>query len=379
MTERGNDWRNAMDGESNPQPAPEKKRGNVAPNTLGRNRAKRKGLTDDGRRRQVEVPGVGGTPSPAVETEVSSPVADGEPTTDARDIMSCRRDAPCRPPDWRWQRAIYNWPKGRPPKCLRDDQHIAGARRFEKTLSRCGNNADRSRLAEKHPQMHEAYRLYAATNQDMRCEIEARILAGEPFSEIDDKAALPAGTAECFESCFFNVADRLEYRGYIHSVVLGSPLHETSDCGSLWKLYGYQFGPRVVDQLVYGFLGQSRPETPEQIAAWWNADLHSTMNVQAALAARMMGFETLADAKRIFRLYAQLQAQQRANDKKGPAEPLIPDNYEENINTFVKSLPWTQDENGELKIKPGMAFPQELDDLAESDEPENRFVWRLVK
>lgn len=92
-----------------------------------------------------------------------------------------------------------------------------------------------------------AYKLFAdPAYQLLTREVELRVLAGQPASEIGDLVGLPVGIVELYERIGFDVRDRLDCMPYIYSMAIGE---EPTSQAALKKL-AYCIGPSVVDILM---------------------------------------------------------------------------------------------------------------------------------
>ena len=134
------------------------------------------------------------------------------------------------------------------------DEHIQEARDFQLLLADA-SEAGLEYMAEWMPGMFTAHSLYHGGPDPVRFEVDARILAKEPFDSIAKKCHLSVPAITAYEALFFNVLDRLEATSYIAHTVIGPKLHEgltPSDIDVLWKFYGYHGGSLVLDRLNYG-------------------------------------------------------------------------------------------------------------------------------
>ncbi len=163
-----------------------------------------------------------------------------------------------------------------------------------------------------------------------RWAVEARLLAGEPIEAIARKTALTPRAVATFEALFFNVADRLENRGYI--IHIGVGLYTTPrepDPGLAWRLFGLLGGPVVLDALIDGDYGS--PDRPEDERAL------DELRLKVAVALKLLPIDATT-APRLIRLYLRLrQAELAAEGARRAAEDVLP-----NIRTMLEELPWIQ-------------------------------------
>ncbi len=142
-----------------------------------------------------------------------------------------------------------------------------------------------------YPHLFEAEQIFIREKQLVRYEIEARLLASETSERISHRFGVDAAIVTWYEKLFFNVLDRLDDRGYIAQRVMGESLHAgltERDHDLLWKLYGYIGGEAVLDAVIYKGFSQSRPETPDEVEAFFADQLQSNSALKAMLAMRTM-------------------------------------------------------------------------------------------
>jgi len=248
-----------------------------------------------------------------------------------------RENNPQRPVDWRWQLAgellgvAYNY------RMRGKDADVKLCRRFRKALDAVRHPGERLRLLTLYPDMYEAWSLYAASDDvQLRWELEARILAGESFESIATKLAMPLEAVRLYESCFFHVTDRLQSPSYITQVVFGRSIHSglhAREYDLLWKMYGYWGGPLVLDQLVFRFAKQQRPESVESVRGFWSDDLANTMRLNAAIAARVAPI-TEDTYEAIINTYLKMVAAEK-NAGNTPNEGILT-----NIQSMLVNIPW---------------------------------------
>ncbi len=182
----------------------------------------------------------------------------------------------------------------------RDDPWICQAARFKRDHDNCREDMDWYTLADKYPDMTWAYDIAFNDNQGvgnpLRSEVEARILAREPFERIARRASTSPGVIEAFEAVFFHVTDRLDDEAFVIHQVLGPGIYQgfrADDYDLVWKLFGYRCGPVVLDVLV-GVVGPAgRPEGPDEVRAALADLTRDGLRRQALLAVttlRLNGF-----------------------------------------------------------------------------------------
>ena len=174
------------------------------------------------------------------------------PLPDPVDIswyMELRPSSFCRRVDWRWRVASRLSQGATVPRSW-VDQRIVAARAFQSLLIDA-NETDLESLSAAAPGLFAAHSLYRRGPDLVRFEVEARILAREPFDSIARKCCLTSRAIAAYEALFFNVLDRLDSTSYITHTVIGPKLHyglKPSDIDVLWKFYGYHGGSHVLDR-----------------------------------------------------------------------------------------------------------------------------------
>jgi len=207
-------------------------------------------------------------------------------------LMQLRRDAPCRPPNWRHQLAveISRHPDPRVVKRLRgwaDDWVV-------KWLEH-----DKRHLAPEHP-LTQARDLVKPARMRQRIEVEARLLAGQSSAAIADKTGIPADTVDWYHFGFFDCRDRLHVRGYVvHHLLGSSPPVGIGNSPPIEMLpwYGFFLGPAAIALLldVFRFWEADRQPTRGMTAAQLSQRA-LRLTARASIEARMLPVSQLGAA-----------------------------------------------------------------------------------
>jgi hypothetical protein len=115
-----------------------------------------------------------------------------------------------------------------------------------------------------------AYRIWENPDPLVCAEVEALILAEEPDDVIARRVGCDVDVITAYERVFFNVRERLGIKFYILNCAIGSCVFlglTRDDVGPIWKLYGYFFGPVVLDLMMYTLPGPSARPWPESVPA----------------------------------------------------------------------------------------------------------------
>jgi hypothetical protein len=209
------------------------------------------------------------------------------------DILDLDREAPLRPPSWRWERAKVERTDGRLARLLNksDDDWVRRAREFLAARSRCHSPYDFLVLAQKYPRLIHADRLERESLLRTKWEMQARLLAGESYERIAERVKVHPETIAWYAALFFDVADRLANKGWVAHVVLGESLqcglHER-EYDMLWKIYGYIGGPVVLDAMVDRTFCAARPDKPDQLPAYADEEIEHDVAIKGMIAARTL-------------------------------------------------------------------------------------------
>src|ERR1700690_2391014 len=113
-------------------------------------------------------------------------------------MFKYRKDHPYRPVNWRWERArlLKEYGKACPGR-ESDDNYTRAAKNFRIMKDNCRDEITLYQLFDKYPDIAMAYDLWDEASVDssgranpMRYEIEARILAREPWANIAQRSGL---------------------------------------------------------------------------------------------------------------------------------------------------------------------------------------------
>jgi hypothetical protein len=174
--------------------------------------------------------------------------------------MDFRQLSPFRSLSWRWDWACElvgqhrRLPNDSEP-LLRDALHyLRGLQRAETHRQRVSTRNQYGALAAAHD-------LHTSDNV-IRAEVEARLLAGERCQTITEKTCVPLEHLQVFARVFFDVSDRLHATDWLVDQVLGfgpwRPCIPTE--AQIWKWLALAGGPIVVDIVIADALGRPEPK-----------------------------------------------------------------------------------------------------------------------
>jgi hypothetical protein len=291
-----------------------------------------------------------------------------------------------RPADWRWRRAGEQLERGDPIKRDRDQDSMIVIKQFRRSIERADTERKQAAIENKYPALYAAWEIYTFEEDfHTRSAIEAYILAREPFDIVARKLAIPREVVVEYEKYFFNVGDHLDAPAYISNQVLGRPVQTglaERHFDLLWKMYGYNAGPKIVDTLITRFNNPSRPETPEDVSAFWGNDVREMLRMKAAIAIRTtaLNFQTSPEILNLFFRMEEGDRESGSGGGGGASESIL-----ENVNRMLDGLPWHRRRHGmgeitgdeiaqiedtgvvlrasELALYSGIGVPQEAKDL----------------
>lgn len=101
----------------------------------------------------------------------------------------------------------------------------------------------------------DAYEIYSDENRSgFRAELEARILAKESCEDISDRLGISIDAVEAYQQYFFDVADRLRNKSYIHQVVLNYNPNKGVTRNSFndqLRYWGYHAGSKFLSAFLH--------------------------------------------------------------------------------------------------------------------------------
>jgi hypothetical protein len=159
---------------------------------------------------------------------------------------------PFRPSNWRWARACALHATGAKLSSRRDDPLTIRAAKYLRALgsAHCPERP-LSRLRGDDVTLHAAHRLHEHGGE-IRCEVEARLLARQSSVEIAAALRLDPPAIDAYEALFFCVRGHLAATDWVVTQVIGPGLTcgFGQDLGGLWKAIGYFGGPLALDAVL---------------------------------------------------------------------------------------------------------------------------------
>lgn len=256
-----------------------------------------------------------------------------------------------RVPNWRWERARVI--REQKLRIARDqnDTWTEKAYKFQAKLSRCKEDIGRWELMERYPDIYSAYLIFSRGGGDerhpLRYAIEARILAGQTPEQIAQLIGVEPEVIETYERVFFNVAEKLKNTDYIMTCVIGPSIHaglSDRDYDLLWKLFGYLYGPAVLDSFVHSTTTRFRPETGDEVDACLADDTRHALRRKVATVARTFVINPFSQSE-LLNIYARFLEMEKSSDS-GKAQDVIM----QNIQIMMDRLPWQAGDTGATNV-----------------------------
>ena len=251
---------------------------------------------------------------------------------------------PCRPPDWRWQRAVAL--RERVAGAMQPNRRLDGpdgfawintSLKFQRELAGARSEVAKARLMERRPSLFWAHWIWRASNP-IKHVIEAQLLANSTDYAIGFRCNTPPDVIAAYEAVFFNVREKLQHRSYILNCVLGPAIHRglsEREYDLLWKLYGYFLGPSVVDALESKFSNPTWCGTPNAVGAAVMDDAISTLKLKAAIATKTVQVNQMTQLA-LMETFTKFVEIERSTDSAGKAQEQILDH----ISAMMSTLPF---------------------------------------
>lgn len=157
------------------------------------------------------------------------------------------------PLDWRWRYCQLRAKQRGAQSIKSNDADLEAGVRFLTALRRCRTTAAVDQLARRHWHLAAAHTINTTEPPFARWLLEARLLTGEPLTEVAAKLRLQEETVRVYEQFFFAVRDRLHAHSFILTQAIGQPDQRSlteEDIGILVKFVAFVGGPDVLDSAL---------------------------------------------------------------------------------------------------------------------------------
>jgi hypothetical protein len=265
-------------------------------------------------------------------------------------------------PDWRFERVLKL--VGRVPTPGRttklDDGYIKEARSF--LLKWRKGEAAREQLLMDNPGLYYAYLIYdnIQTDPEVRFMLEARLLSGQPFTEIADALKTLPKTIAWYEKLFFNIRPFLVHHDWIvkHVLLPSSdrfienddedddddvaahahtvPLIVRPHLDMTLKFFSYFGGPIMCEFMIGGFKRGMSVNTHDDISPWFNEQWQLTLQRRSTQAAGVFEVNRY-NVIDLFSTHSRIIELQRSAESGDERRTVV----ESHIHAMLSELPWT--------------------------------------
>lgn len=177
---------------------------------------------------------------------------------------------PWRPADWRWQRALLIVSGDLRPNRMFDDRHVQNLTRFARQVFNDDRADARERLALKEPDLFWAYMLNVQDDIARRAEVEARVIANQPRSQMAVATGIPESTLLAYETNFYDVREKLGHNSYVLHTLVGTAMHrgiQERDYPLVWKYIAATFGVYAFEAFMKQAIQPSKPKDATGVRA----------------------------------------------------------------------------------------------------------------
>jgi hypothetical protein len=249
---------------------------------------------------------------------------------------------PMRAVTWRWERArLMREGKSRTVGRRSADPVVKAAYRFQMGLSKCKDDVDRYDLMEEYPALYGAYLIYQrgddADRHPLRFAIEARLLAGQADYDIAARLGMSPDVIDMYEALFFNVKEKLANTDYIMTCVISPSVHAgltDRDYDLLWKLFGFIYGPVVLDSFIHTTTRSYRPESASEVDAALAEDTRSSLQRRVAVVARTYTVNAFSQSE-LLNIYTRLLEMEKEMGGQKNKDLIM-----QNVQVMVEALPF---------------------------------------
>lgn len=215
------------------------------------------------------------------------------------DVFRLFVDAPARFPDWRWRLTQHGRRLNRRTadrwliaantvfEAVRPPAATAGARATPSVENDWRIYENCRVLVGTAKTVKDAWVIYAGKNYSLRYELEARLLAQQPITEIAEKLHQTPATLEAYANVFFHVYDRIESETWVIHCVFGDEYHTGGAERSYplwWKAFAYYGGVQILETVIRKT--QANPGMSWE--EFMNAERQFMLDYKSMVAARTM-------------------------------------------------------------------------------------------
>lgn len=261
---------------------------------------------------------------------------------------------PFRSPRWRFDRILQLIDRAGVRQArvswTRDDEYVKKGKNFLRSYRQTKPDTyERAALFGDNPGLYYAYMLHEAEEDELRCAIEARILARQTDEEIAQCVSTLPSTINWYELLFFNVRDRLEHRDWIIRTVIGDAVAEYGISDRVFdttaKLFAYFAGPIVLDVILAGFSSAEFIKEKGDVEKYF--DKHLSLGLKRRSAMAVNSFEiNKFNAIQVLETHAKLIELERIHNT-GEVDK---GDYQKNVMAAVQNIAWGTGTDGERRM-----------------------------
>jgi hypothetical protein len=195
-------------------------------------------------------------------------------------------------PQWRADRARILVARNQRPQPF-DDGYIRAYRKL--LLANKNGNGPAAYLESPHAYIANSINEFP--DSEWRDILQAKLLTQESLQDIAGWIGTDEQVIDFFEKVFFNVKDRLDNKGWIIKVIIGSTDDRaTNDMGTMtdpqravvYRLFAYYGGSEALEATITGLMPSSLPSSKKDIEKWFETALEQIIQSRATQAARVM-------------------------------------------------------------------------------------------
>ena len=235
---------------------------------------------------------------------------------------------PWRPVDWRYRRAngILNG-EIRTNRASEDRlvwRIVQFLRRYRPL------EADREQIAAREALVRRNYPIYWVVRLlrmgSVCSEIEAWLLSGVPAATVAKQMGHPVELIEAFKLIAFDIDGRRENRSFVLNFIIGDAIHRElkfDQFSTIWKFYGYMYGPVMLEALVTETVNPIRPMSVEEVAGALRGDARGNMLRKHALATRLVPINSFTTAEISEGFHRELELERKNESAGGDTQSAI--------------------------------------------------------
>ena len=209
---------------------------------------------------------------------------------------------PWRPVDWRYRRAIGILSGEIRSNRANEDKLVWRMVQFLRRYRLL--ETDREQIAAREALVKRNYPIYWVMRTmrmgSVKSEMEAWLLSGKTAKELAEQSNQPVELIEAYKQMAFDIDGRRENRMFVLNIIIGDAIHRElkyDAYDTIWKFYGYMYGPVMLESLVTTTINPVQPRTAEDIVSAWRSDARGNQLRKHALATRLVPINSFTTAE----------------------------------------------------------------------------------